>query len=67
LQAHISAATGAKQHLRPPVSSLANMTSGVKAGVERQQAAAGEIAESLSPRVNELSAHVDALGKRLKA
>jgi hypothetical protein len=43
------------------------MTSGVKAGVERQQAATGEFAEILSPRVNDLTTHIVPLGERLKA
>jgi methyl-accepting chemotaxis protein len=105
LQARITDATDAIQRLRSPVSSLADMTSGVKTGVEHQQAATGEIAdavrvasegaadaktalaeareasakhgrtarniaeiaETLSTRVNELTAHVDSLGERLKA
>lgn len=105
LQSRITEATEAIQRLRSPVSVLANMTSGVKTGVEQQKVATGEIADAvrtasegagdtdsaiaeareaaaqhgqtaaeiaqianiLSGRVRDLTAHVDSLDKRLKA
>jgi methyl-accepting chemotaxis protein len=47
LQGRITEATEAIQRLRSPVSVLANMTSGVRTGVEQQQMATGEIAEAV--------------------
>ena len=47
LQTRISDATDAIQRLRSPISVLANMTSGVKSGVEQQHIATGEIADAV--------------------
>ncbi len=47
LQDRITGATDAIQRLRSPISALANMTTGVKSGVEQQRGATADIADAV--------------------